>query len=306
MMVMKTVNRKMLFLAAVIGLAFFGLQSCSKKSSGPAAPTLIGGFASSDSVEPQALIDYWPMDGNLNDAKGGANATGVNVTYVTGIRGQAYQGDTNAYASFTPTASMTALQSFSLSFWYWQPAQPDTSPYTPQGIFFLADQGGANPLIIAEEQPYTPQSGDSVLLHAGLDFPAASQWNGWTMATFDTAAIGKWVFFTMTYNGGTSTYVVYQNAVPMMNQSAYGWATSTELLQGPSGSTPQGNMNFTSDPPVEGTIGTWAPGVYGVDQTLGSNHLSDWAGKLDEIRLYNIALTQQDISGLYLNGLAGR
>jgi len=303
---MKTVNSKMLFLAAVIGLTFFGLQSCSKKSSGPPPPTLIGGFVSSDSVEPQALISYWPMDGSLIDAKGGANATGVNVTYGTGIRGQAYQGDTLAYASFTPTAAMTALQSFSLSFWYYQPAPPDTAPYTPQGIFFLADQGGANPLIIAEEQPYTGTAGDSVLLHAGLTFPAATQWNQWTMTTFDTAAIGKWVFFTMTYNGGTSTYTVYQDAVAMSNQSAYGWNTATELLQGPTGSTPQGNMNYAGDPPVEGTIGTWAPGVYGVDATLGSNHQSNWQGKLDEIRLFNIQLSQTDIAGLYLNGLAGR
>jgi hypothetical protein len=282
------------------------LQSCSKKSSGPPPITPLGGFVSSDSVEPQALISYWPMDGNLNDAKGAANATGVNVTYSAGVRGQAYQGDTSAYASFTPSAAMTGLQSFSLSFWYFQPAQPDTAPYTPQGIFFLADAGGANPLIIAEEQPYTPKSGDSVLFHAGLTFPAAKNYHQFTMTTYDTAAIGKWVFFTMTYNGGTSIYTVYQNAVAMQNFSAYPPGTSTQLLDGPTGSTPQGNINFTSDPPVEGTIGTWAPGVYGVDATLGSNHLSNWAGKLDEMRLFNIALTQKDVSGLYLNGQAGR
>jgi hypothetical protein len=303
-MVMKTVNSKFFFLAATIALGVLGLESCKKSSSGPPAPTLIGGFASSDSVEPQALISYWPMDGNLNDSKGAANATGVNVTYVPGVIGQAYQGATNAYASFTPSAGMTALQSFSLSFWYWQPNFPDTSPYTPQGIFFLADQGGANPLILAEEQPYTPVTGDSVLLHAGLDFPNATTYKGFTMTTYDTAAIGKWEFFTMTYNGGTSTYTVYQNATPMLNSSAYGVATPTVLLNGPTGSTPQGNMNFTSDPPVEGTIGTWAPGVYGVSTTLGAN--GNWVGKLDEVRLFNIALTQEDVSGLYLNGLAGR
>jgi hypothetical protein len=302
-MVMKNVNRMMLF-AAVIALAFFGTESCKKNSSGPKPPTLIGGFASSDSVEPQALISYWPMDGNVNDAKGGANATAHNVTFVTGVRGQAYQGDTNAYASFTPTAAMTALQSFTLSFWYYQAAAPDTAPYTPQGMFFLADQGGANPLIIAEEQPYTPVSGDSALIHAGLDFPNATTYKGFTMTTYDTAAIGKWVFFTMTYNGGTSTYTVYQDGQAMLNESAYPTAISTILLDGPTGSTPQGNMNFTSDPPVEGTIGTWAPGVYGVSPTLGSN--GNWVGKLDEMRLFNIALTQTDIAGLYLNGLAGR
>lgn len=304
-MVMKTVNGKMLF-AAVTALAFFAMVSCSKKSSnnGPKPPVLIGGFASSDSVEPQALISYWPMDGSLTDAKGAANATGTNVSYVAGVRGQAYQGSKTSYASFTPSAAMTALQSFSLSYWYFQPAFPDTAPYTPQGMFFLADQGGANPLILSEEQPYTPLSGDSVQIHAGLDFPAATTYNGFTMTTYDTAAIGKWVFFTMTYNGGTSTYTVYQDAVAMLNMSAYPTATSTILLDGPTGSTPQGNMNFVSDPPVEGTIGTWAPGVYGVSPTLGSN--GNWVGKLDEIRLFNVALTQKDVSGLYLNGQAGR
>lgn len=303
MMVMKTVNSKMLF-AAVIALAFLGTESCKKSSSGPSGPTPIGGFVSSDSVEPQALIAYWPLDADVNDHKGGITGTGVNVTYGTGVRGQAYQGSTSSYASFTPNAAMTALQSFSLSFWYWQTAQPVGTPNTPQGAFFLADQGGANPLIIAENEHYAPVSGDSLEWHAGLDFPKATQWNGWTMSTFDTVAIGKWVFFTMTYNGGTSTYTVYQNAQAMLNQSAYGTATSTILLQGPSGSTPQGNMNFTTDPPVEGTIGTWAPGVYGVSPTLGSN--GNWVGKLDEIRLFNIALTPKDVAGLYLNGLAGR
>jgi hypothetical protein len=306
---MKTVNSKMLLLAAVIGLAFFGLQSCSKKSSGPPPITQIGGFVSSDSVEPQALIAYWPMDADVNDHKGGVAGTGVNVTFVAGVRGQAYQGSATSYASFTPNAAMTALQSYSLSLWYWQPAQPTSTPSNdPQGMFFLADAGGANPLIIAENEHYAPVSGDSVELHAGLTFPAATNYKGFTMTTFDTAAIGKWVHFCMTYNGGTSTYVVYQDGQAMLNQSAYGTTTSTTLLDGPGGATPaspnQGNINWANDPPVEGTIGTWAPGVYGVSPTLGAN--GNWQGKLDEIRLFNIALTPKDVAGLFLNGQAGR
>ncbi len=69
-------------------------------------------------------------------------------------------------------------------------------------------------------------------------------------------------------------------------------------------STPQGNLNWTATPPVEGTIGTWAPGVYGVSSTVGSN--GNWAGKIDELRLYDKALTQAEVTGLFLNGQAGR
>jgi hypothetical protein len=290
-------------------LGFFGLGSCSKKSSGGGGPqdttvVLLGGYASSDSVAPANLLAYWPMDGNVNDVKGGIAGTGVNVTYVTGVKGQAYQGDTNAYASFTPSAAMTGLQSFSLSVWYWQPAQPIAVPNTPQGLFFLADANGADPLIMLENEPFSPVSGDSLHFHDGIVFPAASAYNYFIMDAYDTVAIGKWVHFVMTYNGGTSTFVVYQNAQPTLNASAYGNNSSTVLLQGPVGSTPQGNINWAATPVVEGTIGTWAPGVFGVSPTLGSN--GNFVGKLDEIRLYNKALTQTEVTGLFLNNQAGR
>ncbi len=48
---------------------------------------------------------------------------------------------------------MTGLQSFSLSVWYWQVSQPVASPNSPEGIFFLADANGADPLIILENEP---------------------------------------------------------------------------------------------------------------------------------------------------------
>lgn len=304
-MIMKTVKSTAFLLAAGVALAVTGLESCSKKSSsGPTGPTPIGGFVSSDSVEPQALVAYWPMDGDVNDHKGGITGTGVNVSYATGVRGQAYQGSATSYASFTPNAALQGLHSFSVTLWYWQPAQPVRTPSNdPQGLFFLAD-ANSNPDIIIENEPYAPVSGDSVQIHAGLYFPAATQWNGFTMNTFDTAAIGKWVHFAMTYDGASSTYVVYQDGQPMMNQSAYGTSTSTILLDGPSGSSPQGNVNWSTAEPTVGTIGTWAPGTYGVSPTLGSN--GNWQGKIDEIRVYNIAITQKDVAGLFLNGQAGR
>src|SRR5580698_8216622 len=154
-MCMKTVKSRLAFLFLMAAsLGFLGLASCSKSSGGggphDTTVVLLGGYASSDSVAAANLLSYWPMDGNVNDVKGSIPGTGVNVAYVPGIRGQAYQGDTNAYASFTPSAAMAALQSFSVSVWYWQTAQPNGTPNTPQGLFFLADANGADPLIILE------------------------------------------------------------------------------------------------------------------------------------------------------------
>lgn len=303
---MKTVKIRSSFLsAAVVMMAVAGMMSCKKSSSsGPTPPPLIGGYASSDSVEQANLVAYWPLDADVNDHKGSVAGTGVNVSYVAGVRGQAYQGSATTYASFTPSATMQGLTSFSVSLWYWQPAQPIGTPNSPQGMFFLADANGANADIIVENEHYAPVSGDSLRLHAGLTFPAATNYRGFTMETFDTAAIGKWVHFAMTYNGGTSTYVVYQDGKPMNNASAYGNTTSTVLLDGPTGSNPQGNINWASSPPVEGTIGTWAAGVYGISNPVGTN--GNFMGKLDEIRLFKVALTGPEVAGLYLNGLAGR
>jgi hypothetical protein len=302
---MKKITSKFTLLAMAAAALAIGISSCSKSSnSGPAGPTPIGGFVSSDSVEQANLIAYWPLDGNVNDVKGGVAGTGVNVTYVNGVRGQAYQGATNGYASFAPNAAMAGLQSFSLSLWYWQPAQPIGTPNTPQGMFFLADANGADPLVIVENEHFVPISGDSLQIHAGLSFTHATNYKGFIMTTFDTAAIGKWEHFAMTYDGGSSTYIVYQNGQAMLNNSAYGVSTSSILLDGPTGSTPQGNINWAATPPVEGTIGTWAPGVFGVSPTLGAN--GNWAGKLDEIRLFKVALTPKEVAGLFLNGQAGR
>ena len=304
---MKTIKKSALLAAVGVTLVVSGLESCSKKSSGSRAAT-------PDPNRRFRLFRFGRAAGarrllasgrDVNDHKGGIAGTGNNVSFVAGIRGQAYQGSATTYASFTPSTTLQSLKSFSLSVWYWQPAQPDT---VPLGIFFMAD-ANTNPDMILENEPYDSTAGnDSLRIHDGTFFPAAKTYQGFTMETFDTAAIGKWVHECMTYDGGSSTWVVYQDGVPMKNSSAYGDLTSTQLLDGPGNatppSTPQGNLNWTSAPPIIGTIGAWAPNTYGVSSTLGKR--CNWLGKIDEIRIFNIAITQKDVVGLYLNGQAGR
>jgi Concanavalin A-like lectin/glucanases superfamily len=306
---MKKVKSKMSYWLIAAGyLALFGIASCSKSNNNnnnPPPPVLIGGYASSDSVASANLIAYWPFDANANDTKGGLTATAVGsgVTFTSaGVRGNAYQGVQGAYFTLpVPSGSpFNNIGSYSESFWYKVAAQDTLT----QGMFFMSgttDQGE----LITEIEPFKPVSGDSIRIHTGFDdLNSPTNFKYFVPETFDTAAIGKWVYMTVTYNGGTSTYTVYQNAIPMKTSSAFsngGYITPNMFFTESPGVNPLGNIGFTSDPPTVINIGSWPDGMFGI---VAANNC--FIGQMDELRIFNKALTQTEVSGLFLNGQAGR
>ncbi|MEP6950183.1 MAG: hypothetical protein ABI863_12940 [Ginsengibacter sp.] len=271
---------------------------------------LIGGYASSDSVGAANLIAYWPFDGNANETKGGMTPTVVGtITYTPGVRGQSYQGAAGAYATYTPSAAFTttSLPSYSVSVWYQLPAtDPSYSSVTgqdtlTQGMFFL--HGNSDWLLINEIEPF---HADSIRIHAGFqDFATPSAaYHGFVPETFNTAAIGKWVHFVVTYNGGTSTYITYQNGVATGANTAFTsgkYVTPNPLFTDGSMATPLGNLGFAPQTPTTVVVGSWPDGLFGQDAAK-----STFRGQLDEMRVYNKALTQLEVTGLFLNGQAGR
>jgi hypothetical protein len=127
------------------------------------------------------------------------------------------------------------------------------------------------------------------------------------MNSYDTTSFKGWIHLVTTYDGGSSTYVIYTDGVAIANQSAFGNGTSTILYQGNSGAaatTGQGNLSWSTDAPKAITIGTWPAGVYGVSPSLGSN--ACFLGQMDELRIYNKALSASDVGALYQLGKAGR
>jgi len=275
---------------------------------------LLGGYLSSDSVAYSNLISYFTFNGNVNDTIGNQTGTGVGVTYIAGVRGQAYQGATGAYATVPASSAFASLASYSVSLWYNLPQAAKPQPATKAaGIFFVSgDTTGShgNEIIVETDVPSTTQyAADSVPIHHGFDNVggAGGTWQNFTMNSFDTAT-STWVHIVMTYDGPSSAYTYYENGQPVAVSSAYGVSTSTILLNGPGplgGSTGlQGNLNFTEDNPTTLFIGTWPPGLYGVSPTLGS--AGCFLGAIDELRVFNRALTQQEVVGLFLNGQAGR
>jgi hypothetical protein len=267
---------------------------------------LIGGYASSDSVAASSLVAYFPFEGNANDIIGGMTPTAVGtITYGTGIRGQSYQGAAGTYATYTPSAGLDSLPSYSMSVWYKLPTtDPSYSSTTgqdtlTQGIFFL--YGNSNWLINNDIEQY---HGDSVRVHAGFQDFASPAYQGFVPETFDTGAIGVWVHFVVTYNGGTSTYITYQNAVATGANTAFtngSYLTPDLMYTDGTMTTPLGNIGFSPQVPTTVVVGSWPDGLFGQSAATAT-----FRGQLDELRVFKKALTQQEVTGLYLNGLAGR
>ena len=317
---MKKVKSKFsLLVIAGITIAAMSVVSCSKSSGGGGTPppTPIGGYVSSDSVATDALIAYWPFDGDANDHKGGLTATVAGtITYpATGVRGMSYQGAVGAYATLVPPASFpTSLTSYTISFWYNLPSNVDTN--TTQGVFFYNGATQQGELINEFEAPANKNlAGDSLRIHPGFwDIGDNPNYALFVPETFNIGGIGKWTFFTVSYNGGTSTYTTYQNAVPTGANTAFSpqppagspspwpgaYVTPSVLYTDGTKTTPLGNLKFT-DAPQSIVIGSWPDGLFG-QKAATANYL----GQLDELRVFDRALTQTEVSGLYLNGQAGR
>jgi len=292
-------------LVGVSAMAMLTLGSCSKSSD--TLPT-IGGYASSDAVASTNLVSYFPFDGNANDSKNsGTSATVVGATFTKGLRGQAYQGAAGAYATIAPSAAYNSLPSYTLSVWYKVSGQPNATT-GPQGLFFLSGTNTLNELIYEIDRPNTSQVGtDSLKLHHGFTNLGSAGWQGFTMEAYDTSSYKGWKHMVTTYDGASSTYVIYGDGVPLLNASAWGKFTSYVLYQGNSGAaatTGQGSLSWSTDAPKVITIGTWPATLYGVSPTLGANGC--FVGQMDELRVYNKALSATDVSALYLLGKAGR
>lgn len=318
---MKKVKSKFsLYAIAGITLAAISVASCSKSSSNgstpPPGPTPIGGYVSSDSVAASNLIAYFPFDADANDHKGSLTATAVGsgVTFSSaGVRGNAYQGAQGSYFTLpVPSGggAYTNIGSYSESVWFKLAAQDTLT----QGMFFLSGATTQDEMV-TEIEPYKPVALDSVKIHTGFDDINAPAYQRFIPETFDTLAIGKWVHLVVTYNSGTSTYTVYQDANATGTNTAFSPAppqgapypspvaynTPNILYTDGTKAALLGPIGYTADPPKTIIIGSWPDGLFG--QVAAK---TCFIGQMDELRIYNKALTQQEVSGLFLNGQAGR
>lgn len=294
------------FLAAITFSMMF--SSCYKKyNAEDYAPLfVINGYSSVSEIEPAKLIAYWNFEGNLKDSVSNTAATATNTSFVTGYVGSALQGTNDGFAVADISSQIANVNgSFTMSFWMFYPNTTST------------DDNWVNIVTITNPANYqswnAPFCGNfNFLKYPGSDRSngATSQfgyhirnvsgsgnwWDGpenWFNNLWTGSVYNNWVNWTFTYDATTKSFNIFKNGAQWKSD---GWVD-------PSGGNtyPQVQNSFSdlrfNDAPTKIIFGGNTDTGVTADQTWGKS-IKGYDGKLDEVRIYNTALTQTQLQAM--------
>jgi Concanavalin A-like lectin/glucanases superfamily len=251
------------------------LTSCYKKFDPKSyqPPFTINGYTSVAEIGQGDLVGYWSFDGNYVDSVSGTAATGVGTSFTGGFKGQALQGANGGYViSDLPNAIKNA-GSFTVDFWINSP-QNTTGILTPICIAKTDDFWGA--LDMFYENGSTPTS-------ANLKVHFHGQSEVWFTNGIVSNPWNSWQNIALTYDAASSTFTLYQGGNAVASQTAAGLgdlvfpATATKIIFG--------TEQFQCSPSL-GTAGGTQPWA------------SYLTGEMDEVRIYDKALSASDLQAL--------
>lgn len=317
-------NKKYIFLVASLVTSQFFI-SCNDdsidKDNNPIPYEAIGGYANSDDIAPSNLVAKLSFEDNLTDSKNNITSPiGTNIGYAAGIKGNAYNGSSSQerYAVATASSAITSLNNYTISFW--MNTANTVDPATPgqgkgaQGIFTIVRPlefwGGIN-LFLENPDSAFP---NRLRLKLGVENGRAGvAWRGQSVIMNLDNTLNTWIHVTFTYDATTSMVTGYLNGQLAANLSGFAYAPANGVV----GSAPwfadnPGGIDNPNNAPKYGgfeMVGTNGKVVFGTHQfetTPPQNNGSqqDWAtsyaGLMDEFRIYNKALSTNDVRSLYL------
>jgi hypothetical protein len=276
----KKLGRALLLMTVVS----FVLSACYEKFDEDSyAPVFtISGFSSVKQIEPSSLVAYWGFEESLVDSVSGAAGTNKASTFVNGFKGKAVSFDVanKAYVTFDANSAITGLQSFTISFWVnpvFVDANADNGVDGILGLVNLSNVGRfwGNINIFVENN----SNPDAAIVKAIIT--SGTQESDILVEGYK-GFFGAWTNHTLTYDASTSELIYYINGSKVKSKTA-NWT-------GPIGFTDSGPMVF-------GTVHfQTTPSL-----TTGSG-AQPWAsyltGTLDEVRIYNKALSAENINAL--------
>ncbi len=297
---MKTKNRNIFFLIFIVVISVL-LNSCWKEfDANSYAPVFkIGGYARASEVAKENCVGYWAFEGSVYDSISLQSGIGVNSTYTKGFVGQAYNGGNNAYAYCGISDALKQLNgSFTVNL---------CMKYNASGIAATASNWVHYLGLIPENA--TGTWGPKFQF---MQYPTSSATSWHFASNVKNARIGntfwgsnlwtsvdkfkdKWVNWSFVYDATTSTYNIYMDGAQWKSD---GWVDSNT---GWGGNTyPQTNSAWENL-----QFGAISKIVFGAMNEAGLEATGDWGknpaffdGALDEVRIYNTALTQKQISTL--------
>jgi len=271
--------------ALYVTMLVFGLilSSCKKDKDDPNA-----GKTDPSTIATANLVAYFPFDGNATESIASLTPTvQTGVTYVTGRRGQAYQGADLAHLLYTlpATSKMKSLKSFSIGLWFKSPLVTGD----PEPIFFQigkSDDLFWGNLTLALNR--LNATADSLQLKAFF-LKTGVEWAGQNVGYSNKAfVINTWMHVIFEYNATTSKYKIFKNGVQVVTNTGV-----EDRKSGPTGN-PLGDLVFANADVIN--IGAWRPKTEGsaTDAWMG------WfKGNLDELRVYDKALSDAEAMALF-------
>ena len=259
----------------LLAVSFLMFSSCYKQFDPESyAPDLvIGGYTSTAEIAPENMVAYWGFNGNLNDSISGAAATNVGTTLTGGIKGQAIQCGQDVYVLATPSEEVQNMTSFTISYWV-------NTPFNPDGIMGTVNLNHASRFWGNINMFFENGASETV---AKFKYILTSNTTEAGSDVYDLQNFwGTWNNMTLTYNEGSSTATLYVNGSRI---AAKTFAGLGPLHFNEATTWIFGTAQFQTDPSSTSATGK-----------------QDWAsyllGALDEIRVYNVALSDADVNAL--------
>ncbi len=264
------------------------------------APPVTGGFTNSNQIGKSNLVGYWAFNGSLIDSVTGVSGVNQGATFETGQKGQGYKGASSAYATFTPSAALQGLKSYTIAFWINSPVNSGAI-----GIFTLArtDDFWGNIDIYQDGG-----SGDKATFKVHM-FNSAVPWAG--QFTDAKVNFGTWVHLTATYNAATSIFNIYQNGTPIgVNTAGNPANTVGPKLNGSDPSvqpvTPYGNLTFINATKMAFGAFQFQTTPSLTNGASAQSWATNFSGRMDEFRIYDKALTEVEVFALFQLEKQGR
>ena len=264
-----------------------GLGSCTKvnrnddvKAGDP--PPVVGGFTLSSQVAASNLVGYWGFENEIKDAVSNTIGTNKGMKFSSGLKGKALEGSQNrsdmAYAFTTPSAAVKSMNQYTVSCWV-----NTNENIGATGVFSIGNMqefwGNIN--IFLENGNTSSKARFKTIFRNGnfqADNNIQDVENGFN----------KWTNYVISYSN-TGVFSSYVNGTLAATKTVPTTAVTFDNI----GPIVFGTLHFMTNPSST-TASTEQP----------------WAGylrgKIDEVRIFNRALTPNEVSALSILERQGR
>lgn len=290
-------NKYIYLFTSVLVSQFF--ISCNEDSidkvNSPIPYESIGGYDNSDDIAPSNLITKVSFENSVADSKNGiSGGLGTAVTYAPGIKGQAYKGSSSSFIAYSTVASsLIEVKSITVSMWI------NTNPHTggAQSLFMLPKTTDFWGNIFTLVEGTGPATTMLMKNHIQKDVTPSIPWSGQFIehggANLLPNMFGSWKHVVWMYNGTSSTYSMYIDGKKLDLPASLAKRYASDPLTGGVGYGELANSNVSKF-----IIG-------GFQQHLGApwgaadGWMLNYTGLMDEFRIYNTVLSDNEVVALY-------